>query len=576
MSTNRPPEFCESSLGDRAGSHTRHKGKGEVMTPRSRSRLVVAGAIAVMASSTLFAQFPGGPGAAGGAALPFGPQQDLAVVEQFDADRNGWLNAEERRAAREFVTTQGGGRAGFAGRGFGRGGFGRGGGVAGGSPGPKVDAASVKPVADSVPLYDPLTVRTLFFEFENSDWEQELAAFKNTDVEVPATMTVDGRRYEKVGMSFRGNSSFMMVPEGLKRSFNVSVDLINEDQDVLGFRTLNLMNGVNDPTFMRGVLFADIAAAYVPTARANFVRVVVNGESWGIYTNLEQINRDFVEDRFNGENGVRWKVPGSPGSRAGLEYIGDDPEAYKRLFEIKNKDNPRSWEALVNLTKVLNTTPPDQLEAALSPILDIDGALKFLALDNVLVNSDGYWTRGSDYYLYLDEGGKFHVLPGDTNETFSSEGGRGGGPGGRGGRRGGPMPTPGGPTANGATAPPTDVVMGRGFGGGGGGPMMMGGGGPTLDLLVGLDDPTKPLRSKLLAVPALRDRYLAHCRDIAQTWLDWERLGTTARRYHDLIKAHVEADTRKMVTNEQFAASLDELRTFVEARRAYVLNYGKP
>jgi spore coat protein CotH len=542
---------------------------GDVMTLRFGSRFLVAGLLALLASPAVLAQFPGGPGGRGG---PGFGQADLAIVEQFDRDGNGWLNVEERKAAREFVATQGGGRGG--GGGFGRGGFGRGG-MAVGSPGPKVEAASVEPVADSVPLYDPFTVRTLFFEFENSDWEQELAAFKNTDVEVPATMTVDGKRYEKVGMSFRGNSSFMMVPEGLKRSFNVSVDLINENQHVLGFRTLNLMNGVNDPTFMRGVLFADIAAAYVPTARANFVRVVVNGESWGIYTNLEQINRDFVEDRFNGENGVRWKVPGNPGSRAGLEYIGDDPEPYKQLFEIKNKDNQRSWEALVALTKALNTTPPDQLEAALSQILDIDGALKFLALDNVLVNSDGYWTRGSDYYLYLDEAGKFHVLPGDTNETFSSEGGRGGGPGGR-GRRGGPMPPPGGPTANGSPAPPTDVVIGRGFGGGGGGPMMMGGGGPTLDLLVGLDDPTKPLRSKLLAVPALRDRYLSYCRDIAQSRLDWEKLGATARRYHDAIKAHVETDTRKMVTNDQFAAGLDELRTFIEARRTYVLNYKKP
>jgi hypothetical protein len=29
-----------------------------------------------------------------------------------------------------------------------------------------------------------------------------------------------------------------------------------------------------------------------------------------------------------------------------------------------------------------------------------------------------------------------------------------------------------------------------------------------MDLLVGLDDPPKPLGSKLLAVPALRERYL--------------------------------------------------------------------
>ena len=534
------------------------------MAVRMMTRFALTAATLSLAAGISGQQFPspGGPGGGRGGPGP-GVQEDLAVVEQFDADSNGWLDARERTAAREFVTGRGGGRGGFGGRG-GRGG-GRGGSVTTGSPGPKVDPAGVPPVPASVPFYAPGSVRTLFFEFENADWEQELAAFKDTDVEVPAAMTVDGRRYEHVGMSFRGNSSLMFVPEGLKRSFNVTVDLVNEDQNVLGFRTLNLMNGINDPTLMRGVLFQQIAGQYLPAARANFVRVIINGESWGIYTNLEQINRDFVEDRFDGENGVRWKVPGSPGSRAGLEYLGDDPEPYKRLFQIKNKDNPESWQALVNLTKVLNTTPADELEAALAPILDIDGALAFLALDNVLVNSDGYWTRGSDYYLILDESGRFHVIPGDTNETFSAEGGRGGRGGGR--RAGGAPPgQPGGRAAGGFPRPPGPGAFGgRGFG--------PGGGGPTLDPLVGLDDPTKPLRSKLLAVPALRDKYLAYCRDIAATWLDWEKLGAVARGYHELIAPLVETDTRKLITNEQFATSLDDFRTFVEARRQFVMAY---
>ena len=42
---------------------------------------------------------------------------------------------------------------------------------------------------------------------------------------------------------------------------------------------------------------------------------------------------------------------------------------------------------------MLNETPPDRLEAALAPILDVDGALRFLALEIALVNGDGYWMR---------------------------------------------------------------------------------------------------------------------------------------------------------------------------------------
>src|SRR5213076_815544 len=93
------------------------------------------------------------------------------------------------------------------------------------------------------------------------------------------------------------------------------------------------------------------------------------------------------------------------------------------------KDDAKAWAALVNLTKVLNNTPADQLEAALAPILDVDGALKFLALDNALINNDGYWVRTSDYSLYEDTKGIFHVFPRDSNETFvRPEGGPPGGP----------------------------------------------------------------------------------------------------------------------------------------------------
>ena len=44
-----------------------------------------------------------------------------------------------------------------------------------------------------------------------------------------------------------------------------------------------------------------------------------------------------------------------------------------------------------------------------------------------------------------------------------------------------------------------------------------------------MNDESKPLRSKLLAVPALRARYLSYVRDIAEKWLDWKTLGPRRR-----------------------------------------------
>ena len=102
------------------------------------------------------------------------------------------------------------------------------------------------------------------------------------------------------------------------------------------------------------------------------------------------------------------------------------------------------------------------------------------------------------------------------------------------------------------------------------------GGGPDLDPLVGVNDESKPLRSKLLAVPALRAKYLAYVRDVADTWLDWNRIGPIARKYHDLIADDVKVDTRKLYTNEGFESGLESLKKFADERRTFLLKTTAP
>jgi spore coat protein CotH len=498
-------------------------------------------------------QFPGGgPGGMGGV------QQELKLLKQFDADGDKRLNAAERKAAREYVETQGLSRGGR---------FGRGGMSGTATAGAKVARNSATKFGANVPFYDAGTLRTLFLDFENADWEAEIIAFNNSDVEVPATLEVDGKVYKDVGVHARGMSSFMSVPAGYKHSLNLTIDWIHEEQSVYGYRTLNLLNSHEDPTLLRTVLFMQAAREYVPAPKANFVRVVINGESWGVYPNAEQYNKDMINEWFKTTDGARWKVPGSPGGRGGLEYLGDDPAPYKRIYEIKSKDDPKAWAALVKMTKVLNETPPAQLEAALAPLLDVDGALKFLALEAVLVNNDGYWVRASDYSIYLDPTGKFHVFPHDANETFATGmrgGGPGpGGPGGPGGRGGFGGPPPGG------FPMPPGGPGGPGGRRGGGGRMM--GGDANLDVLIGLDDPSKPLRSKLLAVPALRAKYLGYAKTIANRWLDWTVLEPIVTKYHALIAADVKSDTRKLNSFEEFQSGVEDLKAFAARRRAVVL-----
>ena len=489
-----------------------------------------------------------------------------------------------------------------------------------GKPGPKVTADQVKNYGEES-LYDPTVLRTLFFEFEDSDWEAELAEFHNTDIELPATVKVDGKTFPNVGVSFRGMSSYGMVPAGSKRSFNVSVDLADEKQRILGYKTLNLLNAHEDPSFLSSVLYSHIARKHIPAPKANLVKVVVNGESWGVYANVQQFNKEFIAENYPNSKGTRWKVRGSPAGGGGLEYTGDNVEDYQRRYQMKSSDGDKAWKALIKLCQTLNETPADQLEAALEPMLDIDGALWFLALDVALINNDGYWVRASDYSIYLDSAGKFHIIPHDMNEAFHGAGmggpggpggGRGrGGPGGAGGPGRGPSGGPGGAPGgfpgggpggnpgggpNGGPGGPPGGFPGGGPGAGPGGPGGFPGGGARgsgveLDPLVALDDARKPLRSKLLAVPSLKERYLKYVRQIAEEDMKWETIRPVITQYRKLMEDEVKADTRKLTSFAEFQAAMSDkresaattgargrtsLRNFFEQRRNYLLKYKEP
>lgn len=446
-----------------------------------------------------------------------GAEPDLALVEKFDEDGNGRLNWAERLAARKYLDENPGMRRTARGNRVNR----------VGTPGVALTPKDIRTYPASVPLYDGATLRTLFLQFEDNDWEQELVAFYHSDVLVPATLVVDGRTYHEVGVSFRGNNSFGAVPDGLKRPLSIAMDFVH-DQHLLGHRSLNLLNSNQDPTFLRSVLYLDVARQYIPAVKANFARVVINGESWGLYVNQQTFSKEFVQEAFKTDKGTRWKSPNNSVG-GGFSYLGEDVALYRRWYEMKGRDNLDAWRALVGMTRVLNQTPTDGLARAIEPLMDVDEVLRFLALDIALANGDGYWNDGSDFNVFLTPGGKFLATPHDANEGF-----RGRGP---------------------AAAQP--------------------------DPLVNLTDPNKALRHKLLAVPEYRDRYLKYIGEIANTWLDWNRLGPMVARYQKLIADDVAKDTRKLDTTEAFLAGIHgaagappaptTLRGFADARRAFLL-----
>ena len=468
-----------------------------------------------------------------------GPRRAEKIINRFDADKDGKLNDVERKAARKYIHdsrgTTGASRP-------------------SGNTSPHtthaddLKASLAAQLNGNPDLYDANTLRTLYLRFHDTDWYEQFGDFYRTDVDVPADLITDGKVYQSVGVRFRGSSSYFTV-QNEKKSFNIAVDYGDDKQRLYGYKTLNLLNGHSDPSFLREILYSRIASNYIPAPKANLVKLVINGESWGIYINSQQFNKDFLNEWFGTKDGVRWKVP--PGRDSGLVYNGNQPSAYQQSYQLKTRveEAPNAWQDLINLCKVLETTPDDQLESALSAILNIDRALWFLALDNVVIDNDGYFSRASDYALYQDPKGRFHLLPHDSNETFRFAGG--------------------------------------------GGPNSWQTDGQMLSPVSQENDMMRPVISRLFALPHLRARYLAHIRTIANEWLDWDVLQPIIAEYQSLVDAEVKADDKKLYTYEAFATShikdqgggeggrrggrggrsTPSFKRFVEERAEYLLNH---
>ena len=465
---------------------------------------------------------PGGmPGFGGGRR---GPRPAEKLVNQFDKNEDGKLTGAERQTA---LDARGGGNVTLLNE-------------SSLKEGVQNDArASLASVPEGSPtLYDSQTLRTLYLRFHHEDWYEQMNAFYRTDIEVPADMVVDGQIYSEVGVHFRGTSSYFTV-DSEKKSFNIAVDYAEDGQRLYGYKTLNLLNGHVDASFLREVLFNQISRAYLPAMKTNFVKLVINGENWGVYINLQQYNKDFLDEWFGTKGGVRWKV--GPGRGGALTYSGDDPETYKETYQLKTRNIEDPWKDLIALCKMLDPSTSDaELAEKLPSILNIDQVLWQLAVSNVFMDDDGYIHKGGDYSIYQDVNGRFHLVPHDNNESIRFGRSGRGGPGG-----GGPGGWSWGNLTGGMVSPVAHE-----------------------------DNSARPLIHRLLSNPQWRARYLAHVRTVVDEWLDWEVMEPIIKEYMALIDVEVQQDDKKLYGYEEFANGAPaDLKRFITQRREHLLNH---
>lgn len=132
---------------------------------------------------------------------------------------------------------------------------------------------------------------------------------------VNANITVNGTKYNNVGIRAKGNSSLSMVASDDttdRYSFKVKFDEYVDGQTLDGLSKIALNNIMSDATYMKEYLSYDLLEKMgVPTPAFAFTNIKVNGEEWGLYFAVESIEEEFIERNYGSLSGNLYKPEGN-------------------------------------------------------------------------------------------------------------------------------------------------------------------------------------------------------------------------------------------------------------------------
>jgi hypothetical protein len=173
---------------------------------------------------------------------------------------------------------------------------------------------------------------------------------------------------------------------------------------------------------------AHYARLGIPAPRALHTRLYVNGVFFGLYAIVESVDKELLARVF-GSVGADvqndgWLYEFKWQDNWFFGYLGDDLREYMLRFEAtthESRSDEEKYRPIENLIRIANNTPPDRYNADVGPKLDLAQAVRFIAAQVFLAETDGFLGGFgiNNLYLYRLENSDKHVfIAWDADNTF--------------------------------------------------------------------------------------------------------------------------------------------------------------
>lgn len=248
-------------------------------------------------------------------------------------------------------------------------------------------------------LFDTSKVHTINIEMD--DWQGFLDTCINEEYEV-CSVEIDGQVLSNVAIRAKGNTSLTQVANyGNDRySFKIEFDHYDSSINYNGLDKLCLNNIIQDNTYMKDYLTYQMMGYFgVDAPLCSFVNITVNGENWGLYLAVEDVEESFLERNYGSDYGELYK-PDSTGNMGG----GGEKPADMQAQRGEMPEMPTNVQ-MGEMPEIPTNTPAEQGEIPEMPTNEQAEQGKMPEMPQNQMNRGGGRSMGSDdvSLIYTDD-----------------------------------------------------------------------------------------------------------------------------------------------------------------------------
>ncbi|WP_188702062.1 CotH kinase family protein [Microbacterium nanhaiense] len=325
--------------------------------------------------------------------------------------------------------------------------------------------------ANEAAFFHADAVHTVAVEFDEDDYQAMLDAYAESEEKdwITATVTIDGTTFENVGLRLKGNSSLRGLGGNEARPgapgageeedgeaqadeepsrdegdgdgsaddpaslpWLIRLDKYVDGQQYAGRSDFVVRGNNTESSLNEAVALHVLDEAGVAAEDAAYVRLSVNGGDERLRLVLDVPDDDaWNEDAFGG-TGITYKADAS----GDYSYRGDDSAEYLDVFDVKfdaeGLSEEEQYAPLIDFLDFINNSSDEEFAEQLSDYLDVDSFADYLAVQDLVANSDDIDGPGNNSYLHYDpDTDLMTVVAWDQNLSYGGLGGGGfGAPGG--------------------------------------------------------------------------------------------------------------------------------------------------